>query len=498
VYSSEYSSGHSSALADDQLYGHGRVKYQLRHLGLLLIALMVLAGHSSGALATGQVTEIQLDNVAKGTVALGFGRRFGQSPYTGIDNVSSHENENATDLVPIYYYEGKYLFSHGTSMGLHLWDSERFSVDLLGRYRFDRIEDSDDPFFEGINERRQSIDAGLSFDWRNSWGELSGSVLHDALDRHGGTEAELSYRYPWRINRWLIAPVISFVHQDSTLTNYYYGVSTDEARPGRPAYESDSASFVRLGLGTTYQLNKRFRIFANVAIENVDDTVQDSPLVDEDLLASAYVGIGYNFGNVLNDSDFKGDKSRFGEWSWRLNYGYTAERTFLKLHNGEAKKHEDIDTNLAGLTFGKLLRDGRKVDMWGKFSFNRRLENDLQDDFWEYNAYVMAMGTGYSPWTDRELFRWGFGFGFSYADKIPAVEIFKQDGDPAAHFLNYMEAQVDVPLRNFFSQPALRNCYAGLTLVHRSGIFATSDILGNVSGGSDVLSMHIECKRGVK
>jgi len=34
--------------------------------------------------------------------------------------------------------------------------------------------------------------------------------------------------------------------------------------------------------------------------------------------------------------------------------------------------------------------------------------------------------------------------------------------------------------------------------VHRSGIFATSDILGNVSGGSDVLSMHIECKRGVK
>jgi outer membrane protein len=97
---------------------------------------MVLAGHSSGALATGQVTEIQLDNVAKGTVALGFGRRFGQSPYTGIDNVSSHENENATDLVPIYYYEGKYLFSHGTSMGLHLWDSKRFSVDLLGRYRF--------------------------------------------------------------------------------------------------------------------------------------------------------------------------------------------------------------------------------------------------------------------------------------------------------------------------------------------------------------------------
>lgn len=486
----------SSTPADHTCFG--QIASVLGHATFFFLGLVLLAGYSVETLATGQVTEVQLDNVPKGTVALGFGKRFGESPYADIDNVSSHENENATDLVPIYYYEGKYLFSHGTSMGLHLMDSERFSLDILGQYRFNRIEASDDEFFEGINERRQTIDAGLSFDWRNSWGELSGSVLHDALDRHGGTETELSYRYPIRANRWLIAPVVSFVYQDSTLTNYYYGVSAEEARPNRPEYQPGSSSFVRLGLGTTYQLNKRFRIFANVALETVDDVVQDSPLVDEDLLASAYVGIGYNFGNVLNDSDFKGDKSRFGEWSWRLNYGYTAEKTFLKLHNGEAKKHDDIDTNLAGLTFGKLLRDGRKVDMWGKFSFNRRLENDLQDDFWEYNAYVMAMGTGYSPWTDRELFRWGFGFGFSYADKIPAVEIFKQKGNPAAHFLNYMEAQVDVPLRNFFSQPSLRNCYAGLTLVHRSGIFATSDILGNVSGGSDVLSMHIECKRGVK
>ncbi len=93
------------------------------------------------------------------------------------------------------------------------------------------------------------------------------------------------------------------------------------------------------------------------------------------------------------------------------------------------------------------------------------------------------------------MFRWGFGFGFSYADKIPAVEVFKQKDNPAARFLNYMEAQFDVPLRNFFKNPAVRNCYAGVTLVHRSGIFATSDILGNVSGGSDVLSAHLECVR---
>ena len=324
---------------------------------------------------------------------------------------------------------------------------------------------------------------------------MSTSAVHDALDRHGGAEVEVTYRYPWRINKWLVTPFVSYVYQDSTLTNYYYGVTPEEARPGRPAYETTSAQSVRLGLGTTYNVNKRFVVFANAAYETLDSTVEQSPLVDKDSLSSAYLGFAYHFGNALDENEFTGDKARFGEWSWRINYGYTAEKTFTKLHNGEFEKHDDIDTNLAGLTFGKLLRDGKKVEMWGKFSVNRRLENDLQDDFWEYNAYVMAMGTGYSPWTDRELFRWGFGFGFSYAEKIPAVEVFKQKGRSASRFLNYMEAQFDVPLRNFFETKALQNCYVGITLVHRSGIFASSDILSNVSGGSDVLTGHLECKR---
>ena len=50
----------------------------------------------------------------------------------------------------------------------------------------------------------------------------------------------------------------------------------------------------------------------------------------------------------------------------------------------------------------------------------------FQEDFNEYVAYVMAIGSGYAPWTNRELFRFGFGLGVSYAEEIPAVEIYKQ------------------------------------------------------------------------
>ena len=52
-----------------------------------------------------------------------------------------------------------------------------------------------------------------------------------------------------------------------------------------------------------------------------------------------------------------------------------------------------------------------------------------------------------------------------------------------------------VAFRRLFKSEAVRNCYTGLSIVHRSGIFGTSDILGDVAGGSDWITAHLECKR---
>ena len=43
---------------------------------------------------------------------------------------------------------------------------------------------------------------------------------------------------------------------------------------------------------------------------------------------------------------------------------------------------------------------------------------------------------------------------------------------------------------------ALRNCYTGLTVTHRSGIWGTVDAFGNVNGGSNWISAHLECRVG--
>lgn len=462
---------------------------------LISLSLSVCAGISS---ASG-VNEIPIFDAAKGTSGLGFGVRLGTSPYRNIDNVSSLDNDSRYDLLPLYLFEGDWFFAHGTSAGLHLINTSQWSLDVLGRYRFDRLEASADDYYSGLDDRDQGVDVGATLTFKQPWGDLSLTGLSDASDNHNGQEWDLTYRYRKTSGRWLFSPYISYLYQDEDLVDYYFGVDADEANTERAQYDAGSGEFWRAGLNSSYQWSQRMRVFGNVAFESVSDSASDSPLVEESNLYSATLGFAYLFGSVAEDN-YRARELRPkspGEWSWRVNYGYTTESTFNKVHRGEFFRNNDVDTTLAGLTLGKLLQDGKRIDYWGKFSLNRRLENDFQPDFWEYNAYIMAMGSSYSSYTGKEILRYGFGFGFSYAESVPYVEKEKQDTRDrnSSHFLNYLEAQVDTPLSAVFGKGASDKCYMGLTLVHRSGIFASADILGNVNGGSNVLSAHLECKR---
>jgi len=470
-------------------------KSQKATLNSILIASLGLA-FPSESYSDNQVSQIPFSESAPGAVGLGAGLRFGVSPYKFVDSISSDMNENNADLVPLYLYEGQYIFSQGTRAGVHLW-KENIEFDALIQYRFDRLETDADEFYEGVNNRQQTLEGGFTAKVKKNWGDLTLTWLADLQSRHNGYEIDLTYRYNWQNNRWSVSPYISLIYQNEDLTQYYFEVTEQESRADLSIYTPDSVVFSRIGLNTSYRLFDHWLLFANISFENLADEIQNSPLVDESSLATMYLGFSYEFGNVFKPSSNSINLGDIKDWSWRVQTGYTAESTFIKVHQGEFKRSEDVHTYLAGLTLGKLLDDGDKIDFWGKVSFNRRLENDYQDDFWEYNAYVMAMGTGYSPWSNKEIFRYGFGFGVSYAEQIPVIEQVKQEqkGANTAHFLNYMEAQLDFPVTNFFEHKSVRDCYVGLTIIHRSGIFATSDLLGNVSGGSDVLAGHVECKR---
>ena len=474
--------GHSHGMSDVLL----RRTRAAALLGLLLIVSPAHGGR--------EVARIPFFDAPEGTTALGGGIRLGQDLYRESDN----DEQRETDLVPLYLYNGRYFFARGTSGGIHLFSNDAVEFNALARYRFQQLDPDRNAFYEGIEKREQTVDAGLELKLRHKWGTLTLDWLTDTLDRHNGQDVGISYRYDIDLGPWTVSPFISWSWHDENLTDYYFGVSADEARPDRPEYAPGEAQWISFGLSSAWRVTDRIEFFANVGFAGADSVVKDSPLVAEDAASAAFIGGTYVFGSTRKPDSFVSPE-RQSEWTWRLNYGYQASGNIVgDIDQGDFSKSNVADTNIGGLTLSKLIGDGPRVEFYGRLAAFRHFEEDEGNgNFFSYSAYVMAMGKGYSPWTSKEVFRWGFGFGMSYADRIPIAEQRKQarKGENTSHFLNYLEMTADFPLRRRFRSKPLQNCYAGLTIVHRSGIFGTSDFLGDVAGGSDWLTAHIECVR---
>jgi outer membrane protein len=460
---------------------------------ILAFCALAVATALSPSLATAagqEVAQIPFVDAPPGTAGLGGGIRFGN-----INYVTTVDHDQPRDLIPLYLYEGRWLFAYGTAGGIHFIKNDKFAISAVAQYRFQKLDPESDPFYEGLEERRQTLDVGLRAQLTGNWGRLSLQYVADGLDRHNGNETQLSYRYAWHFGSWLLSPYVSWGLQSDNLANYYFGVSEGEARPDLPAYSPGESQFLTYGLNSSYQLNERVLVFANVGFFGSDDSISESPLIEDGRGSSGFVGATYMFGNVFKPT--AGD-DRVSEWSWRVNYGYQADGNIIsEIDQGDFSKSTLVDTNIAGFTLSRLLTDGKRVDFLGKFAVYRHLEEPLQENFNSYNAYIMAMAKGYSPWSGDELFRWGFGFGVSYADQVPMAEQLKQEskGGTTSRFLNYLELQVDFPLRRISKAKWLQNCYAGMTVVHRSGIFGTVDMFSNVAGGADWITASLDCVR---
>lgn len=450
------------------------------------------------AISTAQeVAEIPSYYAPAGTASLGGGIRGGQSPYLAPDS----DDQRKLDLIPLYLYEGRYLFARGTSAGVHMVKNEHWEFSAMLRYRFQKLDPDSNSFFMGLEERDQTVDAGIQAAYTGGWGRVRLNWVTDTLDNHNGQEIQLSYRYAWELGPWTLSPFISWEWQNENLSDYYFGVSEAESRPDLPAYMPGESQWASFGINTAWQASDRLQFFGNVVFGGASSEVKNSPLVEEGSFSQAFIGGTYKFGNVQR-SDYIISDEREGEWAWKVNYGYQADGNIVsEIDQGDfSRSSVASDARIAGLTLSRLLSEGERIDFVGNIAAFRHFE-DREDNgnFWSYAAYIMARGKGYSPWSNKEIFRWGFGFGMSYAETVPIAEQRKQTGQGASgntsHFLNYLEMTLDFPLKRISKAQWLQNCYTGLSIVHRSGIFGTSDLLGEVAGGSDWITAHLECTR---
>jgi outer membrane protein len=156
------------------------------------------------------------------------------------------------------------------------------------------------------------------------------------------------------------------------------------------------------------------------------------------------------------------------------------------------------DTRIWGLDIGTPLVErvnGWPLDFAAYAGVLAHDERGLRPAGAQLDVQIKARYYGL-PWSERVLTRVSFGAGFSLAQRVPLTEVRDQSrrGRSTNRLLNYLDPSVDVSVGDLVGSRRLHDTFIGVGLSHRSGIFGSSQLLGNINGGSNYLYGYLETK----
>jgi MipA family protein len=438
---------------------------------------------SSAAVATGDPLVGVLQN--GGTAGLGAAVTIERSIYAGAGA--------RYDLVPLLIYEGKYFYLHGYRLGLKPYDTPVGTFDVFLSQRFEGYPYNDLPSsLAGMAGRNTGTDFGLSFERPGDFGTVFGELLHDVSGASSGSEARLGYFFERKRNGLRLRPYATLSWRDASLNNYYYGVLPGEATPTRPAYQPGSGTNFDLGIYGDYRLSARWRLLAGLSVTQWSKGVADSPIVAVGTQVKTLAGLAYDFSPEQNAW-----KENERPVIVKLMYGKSTDCNLLPAMALQCTSTGTADgTSIAGLELARPFIErmhGWPIDIVGYAGTIYHDENGLQANSWELHTDMKAFFYGF-PWSDRLRTRIGFGFGLSYAFRVPYVEERDQAqrGRNTSKLLVYLDPTIDVSLGDLIGKRKLRDTYLGVGVSHRSGIFGSSQLLGNVNGGSNYFYAYVE------
>ena len=448
-------------------------------LSLLALALLPLAAAAG--------PDVLVDLLAiPGSAGLGAIERLAYTPYKGATA--------GNDLIPLYMYEGKRYYVHATRVGVKLSDTERSGFDAFLDYRYEGYPiDQTPPVLAGMARRSAGVDAGVAYRHRAGWGNVDLEFLHDINNTSHGSEWRLGYNVDFASGDFHWRPNLTLARRNATLNNYYYGVQATEARLLRPAYLPGSGIDASVGLYGYYDLTRRWRVLGAVGATLLAKSERNSPIVEDKLQPSAMVGLAYDFGSHAPYSapGLPLHVRVFGGRATECNFLPAATFRCGSTRTGD-------DTRIWGVDVGRTLIhgvDGWPLDFVAYLGLLVHDERGIVADGLQLNAQIKAYYYGL-PWRERLGARIGFGAGFSLAQRVPLTEQRDQArrGRATSRLLNYLDPTLDLSLGRLTATPKLDQTYVGIGISHRSGIFGTSQLLGNINGGSNYLYAYLEAK----
>ncbi len=397
---------------------------------------------------------------------IGFGVRMASIPFKGDDSTLH-------DLIPLFYYEDEYLFLDGLEGGLKLLDREDWQLRLLARWRFFDVPDDDyDAFID-----TDVLDWGLQLHFQPNKEPLYFEVDFMADERQ-------RFSSNWRTGldmehgpvRW--NPYLNLRFKDSRFNDYYYGLSQVDV---------DGGVDVSVGIEAKYHLFNEVFLVGSIEGTWLDDNARDSFYVEDDFQGNAFLGISY-----LNGSKTICKSAIDAKPYVRIAHGWATPSDLADIIVFDRERDHD-NNQLTSIFYGHPLADemlGMDVQSYLTPGFVWHWNSGVQESGQEFVLAFKHYSTFNWPFT----WRFGVGEGLSYAAEISYIEQFEMDEKEieASKWLLYLDFSLDIDLGQTLGVAALDDLWLGYSIHHRSGIFGSSSMFGNIKGGSNYNTVYLQ------
>lgn len=146
-----------------------------------------------------------------------------------------------------------------------------------------------------VPNRDFAVEAGIEMLLDGEWGQATLRGFHDVSGTHHGFELSADYSYRWTRGRLSFSPSVGLAYKSDELSDYYWGVNSDETGFTLAEYHPDGGIDWEAGFRASYYLTKSTRLALSANYERLHDSVALSPIVKDDYVLGYFAGVAWQF-----------------------------------------------------------------------------------------------------------------------------------------------------------------------------------------------------------
>ncbi len=381
------------------------------------------------------------------------------------------EDDRANDIVPLMYYHGERFNLHGTSSWLVLLPKKHWELNALARFRFLDIPEEYQDEFDG-----NALDYGIQLKYMPI--PDVDVDLEFMIDQRGKYHIASYANYTFETGRWAFLPFGRVRWKSEEFNNLYYGLGIDTPGQGFD---------FKIGTDIRFHVYQNLHLVGRAAVGVLDSNTANSDIIDSRSQGELFFGIGF-FSDPGREPP---PRLKSGAYV-RLAHGWATPSSLQEIITFQTEPDEE-NNQLTSLFYGHPLADelfGIPFSIYLTPGLVVHHTSDVQDAFLEYVLAVKA----YYTFTWPIAWRLGCGEGLSYASEISYIEEqdLEEKGYTPSNLLNYLDLSLDLNLGELFRTKSLEDLWLGYYIHHRSGMFESSAVFGNIKGGSNYNCVYLQ------